>query len=176
MGGCFTKQRVNPNTNIIPVTLNRDIPVNDITEVERIIENYMNPTINGIPNNLDRMIKKKEKKKEKKEEKKKKKKEEIKEKKMCRICFEENGRIYNYCNCNGSIKYIHEKCLIKWIKYSKSHRCEICKQTYKKNHKYSKKKKMKRLLRRRDNTIFNTNRYVYNTNTLYNRSRTVTVT
>lgn len=57
-------------------------------------------------------------------------------KKECRICFE-NDTIDNLiwpCNCDGSIKYVHEDCLIKWIKitsndeYKKN--CSICKTPY----------------------------------------------
>jgi hypothetical protein len=84
--------------------------------------------------------------------------EEVEEKK-CRICLEINENYFNNkliqsCECKGSLKYIHQKCLIKWIKNrydnlinnvieedlneymiklckKKSIKCEICKHNYK---------------------------------------------
>jgi len=38
----------------------------------------------------------------------------------------------NYCQCSGSIKYIHESCLMEWMKHSnKGKYCEICKHEFK---------------------------------------------
>ena len=54
--------------------------------------------------------------------------------KICRICYENEipmNKIVAPCKCKGSIKFIHVKCLKKWIrtrqcehKYKKY--CEIC--------------------------------------------------
>ena len=48
----------------------------------------------------------------------------------CRICFESEGPLYTPCRCDGSIKYIHEKCLLKWVLASDRSACELCKETY----------------------------------------------
>jgi hypothetical protein len=53
---------------------------------------------------------------------------------VCRICFEGNdsGTLYNPCFCSGSVKYIHEHCLFRWIdtKLDNTNSCEICKTPY----------------------------------------------
>jgi hypothetical protein len=69
---------------------------------------------------------------------------------ICRICQDGPDGIDNPliipCNCNGSIKYVHKKCLNKWIKinskssnssnssnqyyYWQERNCEICKHKY----------------------------------------------
>ena len=36
------------------------------------------------------------------------------------------------CECTGSIKYIHVKCLKEWIKECKLVTCELCHSDYKK--------------------------------------------
>jgi len=48
----------------------------------------------------------------------------------CRICFESEGPLYTPCRCDGSIKYIHEKCLLKWVLVTDRSACELCKETY----------------------------------------------
>jgi len=60
--------------------------------------------------------------------------------KACRFCFEaeedvNKGKLMKPCKCDGSLKYIHEKCLSTWImqkeiKHSTIVRCEICGYTY----------------------------------------------
>jgi len=189
MGGCFTKQRINPDNNlpnnVTPININRNLHVNDINQVERIIENYMNGGVNNVINNLNysenndeippkQSIRKKtkinnyivKKKSEKKD-------------KICRICFEEKGKLYNYCDCDGSIKYMHQKCLLKWIKYSKSHRCEICKKAFtkKKNKIEWRRKKMRQLIRRTNTERLDILKKEFPTNeNIVNNSRSVLVT
>lgn len=54
--------------------------------------------------------------------------------KICRICFENEtseNPLISPCECSGSMKYIHEECLKKWI-YSrtrdpKAFSCDVCK-------------------------------------------------
>lgn len=53
--------------------------------------------------------------------------------KQCRICLEENENISDLispCQCNGTQKYVHSKCLEKWRKESvntiKYERCQEC--------------------------------------------------
>ncbi|EGT48456.1 CBN-MARC-6 protein [Caenorhabditis brenneri] len=50
---------------------------------------------------------------------------------MCRVCRGNEGNLYYPCLCTGSIKYVHQECLVEWLKYSKKEVCELC------NHKYS---------------------------------------
>ncbi|GMR52789.1 hypothetical protein PMAYCL1PPCAC_22984, partial [Pristionchus mayeri] len=50
---------------------------------------------------------------------------------MCRVCRGDEGDLYYPCLCTGSIKYVHQECLVEWLKYSKKEVCELC------NHKYS---------------------------------------
>ena len=57
----------------------------------------------------------------------------------CRICCDANiyalNRLIAPCNCNGSMRFIHVKCLEKWIKSRNQgqniYQCEICRQIYK---------------------------------------------
>lgn len=56
------------------------------------------------------------------------------EKKQCRICFENDTQtnpLMAPCNCKGSVKYIHQECLRRWIiilnKNPGKYLCDICK-------------------------------------------------
>ena len=58
-------------------------------------------------------------------------------KKICRICLEKGNKdnpLISPCLCEGSIKYVHQSCLKKWLIKSKIRpelsRCEICKDKY----------------------------------------------
>ena len=58
-------------------------------------------------------------------------------KKICRICLEKgdkNAPLIAPCLCEGTIKYVHQICLKKWLIKSKIRpelsRCEICKKKY----------------------------------------------
>ena len=61
----------------------------------------------------------------------------------CRVCHEGDnssnsnkatgvslGPLYHPCKCDGSIKYVHQECLIQWLKVSKKFqtnpKCELC--------------------------------------------------
>jgi len=48
---------------------------------------------------------------------------------FCRVCRNgstpDNPLSYP-CKCSGSIKYIHQDCLLTWIQHSKSSSCELC--------------------------------------------------
>uniref|UniRef100_A0A7S2T0G4 RING-type E3 ubiquitin transferase n=1 Tax=Chloropicon primus TaxID=1764295 RepID=A0A7S2T0G4_9CHLO len=56
--------------------------------------------------------------------------------KVCRICRtseeeeeEDGGKrrpLFYPCRCSGSIKYVHEECLVQWLKHSKRKKCEVC--------------------------------------------------
>jgi len=51
---------------------------------------------------------------------------------MCKICHcgSESGNSVSLiapCYCSGSLKYVHQECLQRWIKSSDIKRCELCK-------------------------------------------------
>ena len=55
--------------------------------------------------------------------------EEVEVASVCRVCHgeEEDERpLFHPCNCSGSIKYIHQDCLVEWFKVSKKEHCELC--------------------------------------------------
>ena len=53
---------------------------------------------------------------------------------VCRICRtgpaeegdEAKRKLFHPCKCSGSIKYVHEDCLLQWLKHSKRKKCEVC--------------------------------------------------
>ncbi|KAH9589911.1 E3 ubiquitin-protein ligase march6 [Schistosoma haematobium] len=48
---------------------------------------------------------------------------------FCRVCRCEGTAskpLFHPCLCIGSIKYIHQDCLIRWLEYSKRNTCELC--------------------------------------------------
>jgi len=51
---------------------------------------------------------------------------------ICRICRENGTRenLVHPCKCSGSIRYVHEKCLLEWIEHSKTETCELCKHKF----------------------------------------------
>uniref|UniRef100_A0A3P9IEW9 RING-type E3 ubiquitin transferase n=1 Tax=Oryzias latipes TaxID=8090 RepID=A0A3P9IEW9_ORYLA len=46
----------------------------------------------------------------------------------CRICFQgaEQGDLMNPCRCDGSVRYTHQQCLLKWISERGCWTCELC--------------------------------------------------
>jgi len=72
----------------------------------------------------------------------------------CRICLsdgtEPGDPFFSPCNCAGTMKYIHVKCLQRWLKsklhtkispnsnsvYWKTLECELCKTTYPSNYNF----------------------------------------
>ncbi len=53
---------------------------------------------------------------------------------ICRVCRCEASSdrpLFHPCICTGSIKYIHQECLLQWLRYSKKEFCELC------NHRFS---------------------------------------
>lgn len=53
---------------------------------------------------------------------------------ICRVCRMEetpDKPLHFPCVCTGSIKYIHQDCLVQWIAHSKKEYCELC------NHKFT---------------------------------------
>ncbi|KAK6348424.1 hypothetical protein TWF718_006219 [Orbilia javanica] len=48
----------------------------------------------------------------------------------CRICRSEGTAeepLYHPCKCSGSIKYVHQDCLMEWLQHSQKKHCELCK-------------------------------------------------
>ncbi|XP_041455320.1 E3 ubiquitin-protein ligase MARCHF6-like [Lytechinus variegatus] len=48
---------------------------------------------------------------------------------VCRVCRSEGGHerpLFHPCICTGSIRYIHQDCLVQWLKHSKKEYCELC--------------------------------------------------
>jgi len=53
---------------------------------------------------------------------------------ICRICYENNKNdsdMISPCKCKGTMKWVHSRCLEKWLKISKKKICGSCKYTYK---------------------------------------------
>lgn len=45
----------------------------------------------------------------------------------CRICHDHQGPdLISPCHCAGTSKWVHESCIIKWIRHTKVKQCEIC--------------------------------------------------
>ncbi|MBA0712012.1 hypothetical protein Golax_011137 [Gossypium laxum] len=59
--------------------------------------------------------------------------EEEEEEDVCRICRNpgdaENPLRYP-CACSGSIKYVHQECLLQWLNHSNARQCEVCKHAF----------------------------------------------
>jgi len=52
---------------------------------------------------------------------------------VCRVCRsgnEPNRPLFYPCRCNGSIKYVHQDCLLTWLSHSRVEYCELCKTKY----------------------------------------------
>jgi len=48
---------------------------------------------------------------------------------ICRVCRCEGCSerpLFYPCICTGSIKYIHQECLVQWMRYSRKEYCELC--------------------------------------------------
>ncbi|XP_032872931.1 E3 ubiquitin-protein ligase MARCHF6 isoform X2 [Amblyraja radiata] len=52
---------------------------------------------------------------------------------ICRVCRSEGTSdkpLYYPCVCTGSIKFIHQECLVQWLKHSRKEYCELCKHRF----------------------------------------------
>nr|XP_049588648.1 E3 ubiquitin-protein ligase MARCHF9-like isoform X2 [Syngnathus scovelli] len=51
---------------------------------------------------------------------------------QCRICFQgpDKGELLSPCRCDGSVRYSHQSCLVRWIRETGSWNCEICRFKY----------------------------------------------
>ncbi|KAL2150517.1 hypothetical protein VTH82DRAFT_7080 [Thermothelomyces myriococcoides] len=51
----------------------------------------------------------------------------------CRICRGEGSEeepLFFPCKCSGSIKYVHQDCLMEWLSHSQKKHCELCKTNF----------------------------------------------
>lgn len=60
------------------------------------------------------------------------------ESKLCRICYDDtvDSELISPCKCSGSIKWVHQSCLKKWVNTSKKDICPQCKFKYIKKTQY----------------------------------------
>ncbi|CAK9869462.1 unnamed protein product [Sphagnum jensenii] len=49
---------------------------------------------------------------------------------ICRMTGEDDSPLYYPCACSGSIKYVHQECLVQWLNHSKARQCEVCKHPF----------------------------------------------
>jgi len=48
----------------------------------------------------------------------------------CRICRSEGTKtepLFYPCKCSGSIKFVHQECLMEWLSHTQKKYCELCK-------------------------------------------------
>ncbi|KAJ1978517.1 hypothetical protein H4R34_003172 [Dimargaris verticillata] len=48
---------------------------------------------------------------------------------FCRVCRGEatpDEPLFHPCKCTGSIKHVHQDCLVEWLSHSKKTKCELC--------------------------------------------------
>jgi E3 ubiquitin-protein ligase MARCH6 len=48
---------------------------------------------------------------------------------VCRICRtsgDSENPLFYPCACSGSIKYVHQDCLLQWLNHSNARQCEVC--------------------------------------------------
>ncbi len=55
----------------------------------------------------------------------------LEESPCCRVCHgesEPDNQLFYPCKCDGSIRYVHQDCLVQWLKVSKQNKgkCELC--------------------------------------------------
>ncbi|XP_002158651.1 E3 ubiquitin-protein ligase MARCHF8 isoform X1 [Hydra vulgaris] len=48
------------------------------------------------------------------------------DKNICRICHSDDDELIAPCNCSGSARYVHAKCLVTWFKKTVKNQCELC--------------------------------------------------
>ncbi|KAG6530259.1 probable E3 ubiquitin ligase SUD1 [Zingiber officinale] len=52
---------------------------------------------------------------------------------VCRICRnpgDSDNPLRYPCACSGSIKFVHQDCLLQWLNHSNARQCEVCKHTF----------------------------------------------
>uniref|UniRef100_A0A2P2KHQ1 RING-type E3 ubiquitin transferase n=1 Tax=Rhizophora mucronata TaxID=61149 RepID=A0A2P2KHQ1_RHIMU len=59
--------------------------------------------------------------------------EEEEEEDVCRICRnpgDEDNPLRYPCACSGSIRFVHQDCLLQWLNHSNARQCEVCKYAF----------------------------------------------
>ncbi|XP_022727397.1 probable E3 ubiquitin ligase SUD1 isoform X2 [Durio zibethinus] len=59
--------------------------------------------------------------------------EEEEEEDVCRICRnpgDPQNPLRYPCACSGSIKFVHQDCLLQWLNHSNARQCEVCKRAF----------------------------------------------
>jgi len=46
---------------------------------------------------------------------------------ICRVEGTEDDPLFYPCKCSGSIKFVHQECLMEWLSHSQKKHCELCK-------------------------------------------------
>lgn len=57
----------------------------------------------------------------------------VEEADTCRICRGEGSKdepLFYPCKCSGSIKFVHQNCLMEWLSHSQKKHCELCKTSF----------------------------------------------
>eukprot|EP01137_Pigoraptor_chileana_P034744 Opistho-2@27756 len=52
---------------------------------------------------------------------------------ICRVCRLEaadDRPLFHPCLCTGSIRYVHQDCLMQWLRHSRNRSCELCKHPF----------------------------------------------
>ncbi|ORX59731.1 hypothetical protein DM01DRAFT_1301140 [Hesseltinella vesiculosa] len=52
---------------------------------------------------------------------------------ICRVCRcegTEQQPLYHPCKCSGSIRHVHQDCLLEWLSHSRKKYCELCEHEY----------------------------------------------
>ncbi|GJJ72204.1 E3 ubiquitin-protein ligase MARCH6 [Entomortierella parvispora] len=52
---------------------------------------------------------------------------------ICRVCRSEGTTdqpLFHPCKCSGSIRFVHQECLLEWLKHSNKRYCELCKYNF----------------------------------------------
>ena len=52
---------------------------------------------------------------------------------VCRICRnpgDADNPLRYPCACSGSIKFVHQDCLLQWLNHSNARQCEVCKHPF----------------------------------------------
>ncbi|CAO3567677.1 unnamed protein product [Mortierella alpina] len=57
----------------------------------------------------------------------------MEENEICRVCRSEGTPeqpLFHPCKCSGSIRYVHQDCLVEWLEHSNKRYCELCKHSF----------------------------------------------
>ena len=52
---------------------------------------------------------------------------------LCRVCrgpSAPESPLFHPCKCSGTIRYVHQECLLQWLQHSRQRACELCKHEF----------------------------------------------